>query len=299
MKKALHRFLDVWKLDFLAKFFAGEYRDTRTTVVFWILSNIVVSFIFAVQIFVGMCMVKGELINSVKENVADGASVTFQDGQMVVTGMDDPFFREMIATQEKGASTSSVFIIDQHANTYDLGALDEYGGGLIMLHDRAYVKDGSDITQILYADMPNFSVSKEQVIAYMQKYYIFPFAVLITILGGIFIFLFMLCVRTVGALWWAAMLYVIGLIMNVHMAFGVAYKSVLNLYLIPMLVTTLLMFVNVQIPLLTTVIFIAIFVANLLWFKKHRVEEETIESEQIAPVTSVSVEEGINRSAEK
>ena len=299
MKKALHRFLDVWKLDFLAKFFAGEYRDTRTTVVFWILSNIVVSFIFAVQIFVGMCMVKGELINSVKENVADGASVTFQDGQMVVTGMDDPFFREMIATQEKGASTSSVFIIDQHANTYDLGALDEYGGGLIMLHDRAYVKDGSDITQILYADMPNFSVSKEQVIAYMQKYYIFPFAVLITILGGIFIFLFMLCVRTVGALWWAAMLYVIGLIMNVHMAFGVAYKSVLNLYLIPMLVTTLLMFVNVQIPLLTTVIFIAIFVANLLWFKKHRVEEETIESEQIAPVTSVSVEDGINRSAEK
>lgn len=299
MKKALHRFLDVWKLDFLAKFFAGEYRDTRTTVVFWILSNIVVSFIFAVQIFVGMCMVKGELINSVKENVADGASVTFQDGQMVVTGMDDPFFREMIATQEKGASTSSVFIIDQHANTYDLGALDEYGGGLIMLHDRAYVKDGSDITQILYADMPNFSVSKEQVIAYMQKYYVFPFAVLITILGGIFIFLFMLCVRTVGALWWAAMLYVIGLIMNVHMAFGVAYKSVLNLYLIPMLVTTLLMFVNVQIPLLTTVIFIAIFVANLLWFKKHRVEEETIESEQIAPVTSVSVEDGINRSAEK
>ena len=299
MKKALHRFLDVWKLDFLAKFFAGEYRDTRTTVVFWILSNIVVSFIFAVQIFVGMCMVKGELINSVMENVADGASVTFQDGQMVVTGMDDPFFREMIATQEKGASTSSVFIIDQHANTYDLGALDEYGGGLIMLHDRAYVKDGSDITQILYADMPNFSVSKEQVIAYMQKYYVFPFAVLITILGGIFIFLFMLCVRTVGALWWAAMLYVIGLIMNVHMAFGVAYKSVLNLYLIPMLVTTLLMFVNVQIPLLTTVIFIAIFVANLLWFKKHRVEEETIESEQIAPVTSVSVEDGINRSAEK
>lgn len=299
MKKALHRFLDVWKLDFLAKFFAGEYRDTRTTVEFWILSNIVVSFIFAVQIFVGMCMVKGELINSVKENVADGASVTFQDGQMIVTGVDDPFFREMIATQEKGASTSSVFIIDQHANTYDLGALDEYGGGLIMLHDRAYVKDGSDITQILYADMPNFSVSKEQVIAYMQKYYVFPFAVLITILGGIFIFLFMLCVRTVGALWWAAMLYVIGLIMNVHMAFGVAYKSVLNLYLIPMLVTTLLMFVNVQIPLLTTVIFIAIFVANLLWFKKHRVEEETIESEQIAPVTSVSAEEGINRSAEK
>ena len=299
MKKVLRRFVDVWKLDFLAKFFAGEYRDTRTTIVFWILSNIFVVFIFTVQIFFGLMIMREGLVNGIQKNVNDGASVAFLDGQMTIENVEDPFFREIKATNEDGKGANFVVIIDQRADTYDLNALDEYVSGVIFLHDRAYMKDGSDITQMLYADLPNFSLSKEQLLGYVDRYYTFPLSVGITIVVGIFMLFFLLCLRTIGALWWALMLYVIGLVMNVHMAYGVAYKSTLNLYFVPMIVVTLVtVFTGTQIPLLTTVIFIAVFVANLLWFKKHMKKEETVENEMVVPA-QVKTEENISTSAKK
>ncbi len=299
MKKVLRRFVDVWKLDFLAKFFAGEYRDTRTTIVFWILSNIMVVFIFTMQIFFGLLMVKDDLVNGIQKNVNDGAAVAFFDGQLTIENVEDPFFREVKATNDDGQGANFVVIIDQRADTYDLNALDEYASGMIFLHDRAYMKDGSDITQVLYADVPNFSLSKEQLLEYFDRYYIFPFSIGITIVAGVFMLFFFLCLRTIGALWWALMLYVIGLVMNVHMAYSVAYKSTLNLYFVPMIVVTLVTVVaGTQIPLLTTVIFIAVFVANLLWFKKHMKKEETVENEVIIPA-QVNTEENISTSVKK
>lgn len=295
----MYRFVDVWKVDFLTKFFAGEHHDTRTTISFWVLSNVVIVFVLSLQMFVFLYASKSVVIDGVKNAIGDGATITFLDGQMTTENIDDPFFREIKTTNASGQSVTSVVIIDTHANTYDLGALDEYAGGVIALHDRMYVKDGSDITQVLYTNVRNFSLSKEQILAYIDRYYAMPFVLLATVVVGMFLLLMMVIGRTIAALWWALMLYMIGLIMNVYVAYGIAYKSVLNLYFVPMSVVVLLGIVNVQIPFLTTAIFIAMFIANLIWLKRHVEPQKADAPDVVVTKTQKETEEAVATTPEK
>ncbi|MFA5985854.1 MAG: DUF1189 family protein [Parcubacteria group bacterium] len=299
MKKIMYRFVDVWKVDFLTKFFAGEHRNTCTTISFWVLSNVVIVFVLSVQMFVFLYASKSVVIDGVQNAIGDGATITFLDGQMTTENIDDPFFREIKTTNANGQSVTSVVIIDMHADTYDLDALDEYAGGVIALHDRMYIKDGNDITQMLYTNVRNFSLSKEQVLAYIDRYYAVPFVLLATVIVGVVLLLTMMIGRTIAALWWALMLYMIGLIMNVRMAYDIAFKSVLNLYFVPMSVVVLLGIINIQIPLLTTVIFIAMFVANLIWLKRHVEPEKADTSDVVVTKTQEEAEEAVATSPEK
>ncbi len=81
--------------------------------------------------------------------------------------------------------------------------------------------------------------------------------------------------RLVSAFWWALMLFVLTKIFDIECKYMTAYKAVINLYFIPTVVVFMVGFLGLNIPLMTTIIFIAIFIANLLWIKKHPQVEET------------------------
>lgn len=270
MKKLLHRFVDVWKLDFLAKFFAGEKDDNKTTILFWITSNILVIVVLSVFFCVFLYNSSGELVKAIDENIPANARITVTDGQLTTENIDEPFFREVNASNnENNYDGSYVVIIDTNSNTYDITSLDEYSGGIIVVGDRAYVKDGAEFNHILFSDVPNFSFAKNNIISFVEQYYLFPFSVVLVFVAGIFMFVWFAGFRLISAFWWALMLFILTKIFDVHYGYMTSYKSVLNFYFIPTVAVFIIWLVGVHVPLLTTLIFISVFIANLIWIKKH------------------------------
>ena len=281
MGKITQRFLEVWKTDFLAKFFAGEYRDTKTTILFWIFSQLLISLIITLQIFFYLWSSRADIIQFIHDKVPENAVVSIADGQLNLTNIDDPFYREINAEKSENNEGSFVFIIDTKKSTYDMNALDEYNGGLIVLQDRLYLKDGNEINELLFSELPNLSLSTEQSIKYVNQYYVFPVATVISLLFLLFITVFYICGRLVMALWWALMLFVIALIFDIKISYAVAYKAVLNLYFVPAFVVLILMLFNIHIMFLMSALFIVIFIANILWYKKNNMKEEKIIAEDL------------------
>lgn len=270
MKKLLHRFVDVWKLDFLAEFFAGKKDDNKTTILFWITSNILVTIILSVSFCFFLYNSSSELIKAIDENVPENARITITDGQLTTENIDEPFFREVNAhNDENNYDGSYVVIIDAHSDTYDITSLDEYRGGIIVVGDRAYIKDGAEFNHIIFSDVPNFSVGKSDVISFVDQYFLFPFSVVLTLVAGIFMFIWFAGFRLISAFWWALMLFVLLKIFDLKEGYMTSYKAVLNFYFIPTVAVFIIGLVGVHVPLLTTLIFIAVFIANLIWIKKH------------------------------
>ncbi|XLQ20115.1 MAG: DUF1189 family protein [Candidatus Moraniibacteriota bacterium] len=276
MKKALKRFVDIWKLDFLAKFFAGECKNNKTTISFWILSSLALSLMVAVGFCVFLCDSYDDTVALLERDIPESAQITITDGQLTTQNIDEPFFREINAHSDDNSYDGSfVIIIDTRSDAYDLTSLDEYNGGIIVLGDRAYFKDGTEFDQIVFSEIPNFTVSKDDILEFVSKYFIFPFSIILTILLGVFMFFWFSVFRLVSAFWWALMLFVLTKIFDIECKYMTAYKAVINLYFIPTVVVFMVGFLGLNIPLMTTIIFIAIFIANLLWIKKHPQVEET------------------------
>lgn len=270
MKKLLHRFVDVWKLDFLAKFFAGEKDNNKTTILFWITSNILITVALSISFFFFLYNSSGELTKTIDENIPENARITITDGQLTTENIDEPFFREVSAHNgESDYDENYVVIIDTHSNTYDITSLDEYSGGIIVVGDRAYVKDGAEFNHILFSNVPNFSVEKSNIISFVEQYFLFPFSVVLVLVAGLFMFVWFAGFRLISAFWWALMLFVLIKIFDVKYGYMTSYKAVLNFYFIPTVAVFIIRLVGVHVPLLTTLIFIAVFIANLIWIKKH------------------------------
>ncbi len=293
IKKVLQRFVDIWKLDFLAKFFAGKKNDNKTTVLFWIISNALLAIILAVLAYLFLVGFYDTLIDSINKNVPDNARITVVDGQLTTQNLDDPFFREISANNvQYEYDESFVIIIDSVSSAYDITSLDEYVGGIIVVGDRAYLKDESELTQIIFAEYPDFSISKEDIIVFIDKYFFFPFAAVLTIAIGVFMFIWFAVARLIFALWWAFMLFILMRIFDVKDTYMTTYKAVLNLYFIPTLVVFVVGLIVIDIPLLTTIIFIAIFIANLMWLKnsmKNNIAGEQLEN--LTQSTKTNVEQ--------
>lgn len=297
MNKILQRFCSIWKLDFLANFFAQDHHDNKTTVWFWIISNTLVALVVSVYFCISLSSFSSVLIEGINVNVPDGARASIVDGQLITENIDEPIFHEINAenTYNGEYRESYAIIVDTRTEAYDITSLDAYDGGIIALADRAYFKDGSEINHVVFADVPNFSLTKEEVISFIELYFFFPFLVVLT--GVIFVVLifFYNVLRLVMAFWWALMLFVLTKIFGIDVKYMVAYKAILNLYFIPSVVMLLIMFIGIHVPLLTTSIFIVVFIANLLWIKKHTVknaaEERTLDAESNKKEADVRVAE--------
>ena len=287
MKKVAQQFLNVWKLDFLARFIAKEHRDVKATVVFWIVSQVIVAFFMCVQFAWFLGSAKDDVITAIDAHVPQGAAMRIENGQLSVENVQMPFFREINAKNENGEDESFAVIIDVQAQTYSLNSLDAYSGGVILLSDRAYVKDGGELDQMLYTDVPNFSVSKDQIMTFVHEKYLFPFTTLI-----VFAALFMLAIgflvfRSIMALWWALMLFILGMIFDVRIGYAVAYRAVLHMYVVPAIALLITAFAGVNVPYMATVLFLVIFIGNLMWIRKNRQnQEETV----VKPKDTVSEE---------
>jgi len=270
MKKLLQRFSDIWKLDFLAKFFAGEKEDHKTTVLFWLASNMLVAIMLSVSLFVFLYSSSDTLVTVIDENIPENARITITDGQLTTKNIDEPFFREINAhNDDNNYDGSYAVIIDTRSDTYDITSLDAYDGGIIVVGDRVYFKDGVEFNHIIFSEVPNFSVQKNDVIHFADTYFLFPFSIIVVLFAALFMFGWLAGFRLISAFWWALLLFVLTKIFDVHCRYVTAYKAVLNFYFIPTIVVFIVGLVSVHVQLLTTLIFIAVFIANVIWIKKH------------------------------
>jgi hypothetical protein len=275
MKKLLNRFVDIWKLDFLAKFFAKEKEDNKTTLWFWLISNLVVALAVSVSFCWFLCTSGDDLIKIIDENVPDDASIVVTDGHLITENIEEPFFREITAS-ESGSNYGGNFvvIIDTHSTAYDITSLDEYDSGIIVMGDRLYVKDDSEFNSVIFSEVPNFSLNKNEIITFVENYFVFPFSILVTIAVGLFMFVWFAGFRLISAFWWALLLFILILIFDIKESYITTYKAVLNLYFIPTLVLFLIGIIGLNMPMMTTLIFIAVFIGNLIWIKKHPQKEK-------------------------
>ncbi len=269
MKKVSKRFIDIWKLDFLAKFLSHGKSDNKTTIWFWIISNLVLVLILLISFSLFLIGAPNEIVTAIEKNVPDGARITIIDGQLTTENIDEPFFRE-ISASNKGTNYDEkiAIIVDTQGQTYDIASLDEYKEGFLILGDRAYTKDDTKINQLVFKDIPNISFAKEDVISWVHKYFLF-FAISLGILMGSILFFYFVVLRLVSAFWWALMLFIFMRIFDVRESYIIAYKAVLNFYFIPSIAVLVLGLIGFGIPFITTIIFMAIFIANLIWLKRQ------------------------------
>ncbi len=270
MKKILKQFVDIWKLDFLTKFLSQGKSDNKTTIWFWVISSFVLTLLLLILFTFFVFGSQSKIIDATEKNVPDNAHVTITDGQLTTENIDEPFFRE-IDVNNAGVNYGKrvAIIINTSKQVYDITSLDDYEGGILVLKDRMYVKSNTRISQFIFTDIPNISFSKKDVIEFEDKYFLFPFSVIAGIFIGVVMFFYFVILRLVSAFWWALMLFIIMRIFDVKEDYAVAYKAVLNFYFIPSVVVIILWMTGFVIPLLTTMIFLAVFIANLIWYRKQ------------------------------
>ena len=271
MKNILQRFVDVWKVDFLLKFFTVYKDDNKTTILFWVSFNFLVVIVLCVYLCISFYGVPDNLIETIEKNIPDGARIAFVDGQMNLENIDTPFFREIkVSNKQANYDDKFAVIIDLEGNEYDITSLDEYSEGILVLRDRLYSKNNNEINQLLFKDVPNISFSKTDAIDWIDKYLFFPFFAIAVIFIGLVLFIIFALLRLIIAFWWSLMLFVLTRIVGLRVDFITTYKAVLNLYVIPTVVMLVFDFAGFRIPLLTTVIFLTVFIANLIWIIRQK-----------------------------
>ena len=76
--------------------------------------------------------------------------------------------------------------------------------------------------------------------------------------------------RLITAIWWAFLFWVVGLIAGIkNFNFGTSYLAVLNLYIIPLIIETVLLLSSITISFSTTIILGILFGINF-WYTKEK-----------------------------
>lgn len=269
MNNIWRRAIDVWKVDFLARFVSGLHTDVRTTVWFWIVINSIFALVVSVMVFFALLGIKPALQEFIRTNIPDDAQVVLQNGVLDVRNMSNPSLQTMRyedPTTER--EEDAVLIIDTHGDTYNLTTLEDYGRGVALFAHKAYVKDSGEIQEISFQDIPDFTASKNDVNAWVDRY-LLPTVIAIVLFVAVFMVIMFSIMRAILALWWALILMVTGYIMRVRISYRMAYMSVLNFYFIPLVVQIVLMLFDVEVAYLTFAIFLVVFIANLLWMRRN------------------------------
>lgn len=268
MKNIWRRGIDVWKVDFLARFIGGLHKDVRTTVWFWVTINCAFAVVVSMGVLFGLLSSKPMLQEFVRTAIPDGATIAVQDGTLTLHNIDDPSLQTLRYEESSATKTEAVLIVDTHGETYNLATLDDYEQGMALFAHKAYVKDGRKIEEVNYSDVPNFQVSKDAAEAWVNRYFI-PVVILIAVIVVVILVVMLTILHALFALWWALLLLVTGYIMHVRMPYRIAYMSVLNMYFVPLSVQVVLLVAGVEIAYVTFAIFMAVFIANMLWIHRN------------------------------
>lgn len=276
MKKVLQRFVDVWKPNFLQKLTTSKEKTLGTTIWFWVVFSVIFSFIISFYIsFVvqkEFSLMADEIFNS--EIISKDAELTMTDGQLSTKEIQEPF---MYSAEDK---SFFLFINTSENEEENPEILSGYDSGLILLKDKLYSKDKDNVgyETVVYKnhEAPDFSVSFKEIEKYFNDYFILG-VVIIYIVVFILIFLFLAIFRLLTALWWALLLFLICLITKNKISYGKSYEVILNLYFVILPIELFLLFIEMNIPFSTFIIFSIIFSINLFNIKNNKNENKVDE----------------------
>ena len=298
MGKIFQRFVDIWKMDFLANLVVKERGNAKLTVYFWIVSSVFVAFLLTCSFCFSAIEFKTHLVDLIEKNVSEDAKIAISMGQLSTEGIDVPFFREIAVENEHNGEyiENYVFIIDTHSQGYDITSLDEYSGGVVVLQDRMYVKDDRGINHMLFSEVSDFSVDRSQIFSFIEKNYI-GIVVLVSFVIFVAALLNYVVFRLLFLPWWAFMLWIFSRILEYPLSYGFSCKAILNFNFIPTIIIFVLVTLGLQVQfwdriILATTIFIVVFLMNLLWMKRNKIEDEIMEvdkNENVKKVPQASV----------
>lgn len=262
------RFQDVFNSRFLYEAIHGD--KLKKTWQFWFFINTLAVIVFTV---VSVYKISGginEFVGTLNEKYPD-AAIVIEKGKLSTKGMEDPFLENI-------PEDKAVFIVDTKNEIYGPSDLDSYEEGAFISAEKIYYKKNAVETQeFSFKEIDNFSFSEKDLVGFIDRH-----KMIINLGLGAIIFLFSWIYysgfRLISACFWAFLLWIGGKIANANgLTFEKAYLSMLNFYAIPLLIVDGLAFFNFGFPFFTTLVILAIFVINLMQFKK-------LQKEVVAPI---------------
>lgn len=283
LTQIIQRTKSVWKSDFLALFIESENKSHKITWLFWIVTGLIAATIWTLSVTYFVNNAFPIVTEGIEQNIPDGAQLSVMDGILSIEGIEQPYVIE-------GDEDGSVLIIDTEGVAYSPESLDAYTAAVLVTKEGIYQKE--DLVrsrEFSFAEAKDFTYSKEQLMALVERS-----RSMITIGMAIGIFLAMtlnfIVFRLLGALWWALLLMLIAMFFGMKEKFSTYYFAVLNLYFVPLVLEGVLVVFGISIPFFTTLIFIILFLFNLLYWKKKNDSEivsENLknETEKVLPGT--------------
>ena len=267
MKELLKRFVEILKTDFLVKNFNEE--NTSKTWKFWFFGNSLVVIIIAFFAVFGVVRTVGSASDYLKQNYPN-AKISIIDGKLSIDGINEPIYY--------ASKDGNIFVVDTKGVKYDESVLNDFKTGVFVSATKIFNKKDSvkteqyDISQAkTNGTITENDIQNEKVIAEI---------ILIAMIVG-FAWIYLNILRLAGGLWWALIFLILGKIMKVeNIKFSKVYFSVLNFYIIPLILSLALMFFGINIPFFTFIIFLVLFIVNYVELNKNKVEPQ-IENEKV------------------
>lgn len=256
VKTIFKRFIDIFKFDFLHNNL--DEIGSGKTWKFWFLGNSIVAIVMSIVVGFGIIKGVNEFGNYLQANYPD-AKISVTEGKLSTQGFQEPVYIE--------SKDSSVFVMDTREAKFDESVLNNFEKGLFISSDKIYNKKSKVETQQINISQikSNFSVSQGDIQQnkWIADIFLIPFMF-------IFIWIYFNVLRLVSALWWTIWFWILGIIMQVEgMSFSKTYFSVLNFYIIPLVTSLILVYLGVNIPFYTFLIFLMLFLGNYLRIKKE------------------------------
>jgi hypothetical protein len=282
------RFVAIWKPDFLKKF--AKEDSAGPTMAFWFFWSSIVAIIMTVVVMFNLGGFEKNVVNEIPEG-----KFVLKNGALSTEGVNEPIFIEF----DNG---NSVFVLDTKGVKYDKTILDKYQTGFFVSSSEWINKQSVSQTQAYQFSTfkENFTFSKQNITDWLNTFSGVMYAVLGVI---IFIGVWMgtALFRLLTAFWWALIFWIVAMIANVepYKKYMKVYMAVLNFYIIPLILETLLLgqLLQFQIPFGTTILFGIFFGLGFWWIKKDKQAEPAQATAAVA--SEVKKEEKVPKSAGK
>lgn len=268
MQEFIIRFKSIWRPNFLKNNL--ENINSNKTWHFWFLTNTIFAIIFSIVVAVAVVGTINKFADNFKAKYPD-ARVALQDGKLSLEGIQEPIFYK--------DNKTSVFVVDTKEIKYNDSILNDYQEGMFITENKIIQKKSEfekreyDFSQI----KQNFVLTQNNLQDFKDK---FELVIILVMFMGLWMYFNIF--RLVSGLFWALLFWILALVMSIkQITFSKTYFAVLNLYIIPLMITTVLFLLGVAMPFITFVIFLIIFILNYQTLKKSEHLETKIEQENI------------------
>jgi len=254
----VNRFREIFSADFLHGVLHGD--KLKGTFKFWFSVNTIATFILTIFALFQINSVVNDVLTEASNKYPD-AMISFDKGTLATSGIADPYLYP--------GKDNTVFVIDTKGEKYDQAILNNYDAGILVAKDRIYNKKSSvETREISFKQVDNFSISEHDAVSFFYK---FKLVIYFFLEVGMFvgIWIFYNGFRLISAAWWALLLWIFFQVGGIkELTYKKSYLAILNLYVIPLLIVDSLGILGYGFLFFTTIVFLIIFVVNLVKYKK-------------------------------